>query len=40
VFRLRQLLEPGRTRRQAPTVLVSDAGGYRLVVGPRGVDSR
>lgn len=39
IWRLRQLLEPGRTRRQAPSVLVSDAGGFRLVAGPRGADS-
>lgn len=39
VLRLRGLLEPGRAPRQAPTVLVSDAGGYRLVVGSQDVDS-
>src|SRR5690348_15788722 len=26
-------------RREAPTVLISDAGGYRLIVGSHGVDS-
>lgn len=39
VWRLRQLLEPGRSRRQQPAVLVSDAGGFRLVGGPASVDS-
>jgi DNA-binding SARP family transcriptional activator len=39
IWRLRQLLEPGRARRTASTVLVSDAGGYRLVAGDRSVDS-
>jgi DNA-binding SARP family transcriptional activator len=39
IWRLRQLLEPGRTRRQRPTVLVNDAGGYRLVAGTHSVDS-
>ena len=39
IWRLRQLLEPGRQRRQPPTVLVNDAGGYRLVAGAQNVDS-
>lgn len=39
IWRLRQLLEPGRDRRQAPTVLVNDSDGYRLVGGPSTVDS-
>ncbi|MHC1558303.1 AfsR/SARP family transcriptional regulator [Actinomycetospora sp. C-140] len=39
IWRLRQLLEPGRSPRQPPTVLVNDAGGYRLVAGAHGVDS-
>lgn len=39
IWRLRQLLEPGRRRRQPPTVLVNDAGGYRLVAGAQSVDS-
>jgi predicted ATPase/DNA-binding SARP family transcriptional activator len=39
VWRLRKLLEPDRDRRQAPSVLVSDANGYRLVGGPASVDS-
>ncbi len=39
IWRLRQLLEPGRDRRQSPTVLLSDSDGYRLVGGPSTVDS-
>lgn len=39
IWRLRQLLEPRRTRRQPPTVLVNDAGGYRLLAGTRSIDS-
>jgi predicted ATPase/DNA-binding SARP family transcriptional activator len=39
IWRLRQLLEPGRRPRQPPTVLVNDAGGYRLVAGAQSVDS-
>lgn len=39
IWRLRQLLEPGRARGQAPTVLVNDAGGYRLVAGSSSLDS-
>ena len=39
IWRLRQLLEPGRDTRQAATVLVNDSGGYRLVGGPSTVDS-
>ena len=39
VWRLRRLLEPGRTRREAPAVLVNDAAGYRLVVGTSNLDS-
>ena len=39
IWRLRQLLEPERDRRQAPTVLVNDSDGYRLVGGPSTVDS-
>ena len=39
IWRLRQLLEPGRARRQASNVLVNDAGGYRLIAGSRSVDS-
>lgn len=39
VWRLRQLLEPGRDRRQSPSVLVNDSDGYRLVGGPSTVDS-
>ncbi len=39
VWRLRQLLEPGRDRGQAPSVLVNDSDGYRLVGGPSTVDS-
>lgn len=39
IWRLRQLLEPGRARRQPATVLISDAAGYRLVAGSSSVDS-
>lgn len=39
VWRLRQLLEPGRARRQAPRVLISEAAGYRLVAATDDVDS-
>lgn len=39
IWRLRQLLEPDRNRRQAPSVLISDTGGYRLIGGPSTVDS-
>jgi predicted ATPase/DNA-binding SARP family transcriptional activator len=39
IWRLRQLLEPGRTPRQPSTVLINDAGGYRLVAGTHSVDS-
>jgi DNA-binding SARP family transcriptional activator len=39
VWRLRRLLEPGRARGAAPTVLVREPGGYRLVVGADAVDS-
>ncbi len=33
VWRLRQLLEPARGRLRAPTILISDAEGYRLIAG-------
>ena len=39
LFRLRQLLEPSRRRGTAPTVLLSEPRGYRLVVTPDQVDS-
>ena len=39
VWRLRRVLEPGRSRGMAPTVLVNDAGGYRLLVDPADIDS-
>jgi YVTN family beta-propeller protein len=38
VFRLRELLEPGRHSGQAPGVLVTEPGGYRLLVEPDAVD--
>jgi predicted ATPase/DNA-binding SARP family transcriptional activator len=39
VWRLRRVLEPDRGRGTAPTVLVNDAGGYRLLVDPADIDS-
>jgi len=39
VWRLRKLMEPRRGRRQEPTYLVNDAGGYRLIVNPENADS-
>lgn len=40
VWRLRRVLEPARPARTPPTVLVTDAGGYRLAVDADDVDSR
>lgn len=39
IWRLRQLLEPGRRRGVAPRVLLNDADGYRLVGSPASLDS-
>ena len=39
VWRLRRVLEPQRAGRQPPSVLVNDAGGYRLVAAIETVDS-
>ncbi len=39
VFRLRRLLEPRRARGEAPTVLLREPAGVRLVVPPDDVDS-
>ena len=39
IWRLRQLLEPHRAPRQPSTMLVNDAGGYRLIGGSSSVDS-
>jgi predicted ATPase/DNA-binding SARP family transcriptional activator len=39
VWRLRRLLEPNRATREAPSVLINDSGGYRLLVDPADVDS-
>ena len=39
IWRLRRLLEPTRGRGQAASVLVNDAGGYRLLAQPEDVDS-
>ena len=39
LHRLRKLIEPSRRRGAAPTVLLSEARGYRLVVSPPQVDS-
>ncbi|WP_080793639.1 BTAD domain-containing putative transcriptional regulator [Corynebacterium pacaense] len=39
IWRLRQLLEPGRDRTTPPTVLVTEPGGYRLVLAAEQADS-
>ena len=39
IWRLRQLLEPHRAPRQPATMLLNDAGGYRLIGGSSSVDS-
>jgi len=39
IFRLRQVLEPARTARQPPQVLVTDSEGYRLLARTEDVDS-
>lgn len=39
IWRLRKVMEPTRGRREEPTYLVNDAGGYRLAVGPANADS-
>ncbi|RBY78684.1 hypothetical protein DQ238_11440 [Geodermatophilus sp. TF02-6] len=39
VWRLRQLLEPRRGRREPSKMLINDAGGYRLLVSPDQIDS-
>ena len=39
VWRLRRQLEPGRQRREPSKVLISDAQGYRLLLGPDEIDS-
>ncbi|MFC5064856.1 AfsR/SARP family transcriptional regulator [Actinomycetospora atypica] len=39
LYRLRRFLEPGHARGEAFTVLVSDAGGYRLAVDGEQIDS-
>ncbi|MGI3780263.1 MAG: AfsR/SARP family transcriptional regulator, partial [Janthinobacterium lividum] len=39
IWRLRKVMEPQRERRQPPTYLVNDVGGYRLVVNPENADS-
>ncbi|MFC5138960.1 BTAD domain-containing putative transcriptional regulator [Actinomycetospora rhizophila] len=40
IWRLRKVLEPDRGPRVAPTVLTTDATGYRLEVDPEHLDSR
>ncbi|OLL96546.1 putative transcriptional regulator [Pseudonocardia sp. Ae406_Ps2] len=40
VSRLRRLLEPDRSPRAVPTVLVSRPPGYALALGPDGLDAR
>src|SRR6478672_3227521 len=39
VWRLRNVLEPGRARGEPATVLLREPGGYRLVAAPEQVDS-
>ena len=39
VWRLRQMLEPERPARRASSILVTEAGGYRLVASGHSVDS-
>ena len=39
IWGLRRLLEPRRGRREAPSVLVNEANGYRLVAARHSVDS-
>ena len=40
IFRLRQVLEPNRTRRDGWRVLVTEGAGYRLLARDQDVDSR
>ncbi|MET0865444.1 MAG: BTAD domain-containing putative transcriptional regulator [Nakamurella sp.] len=40
IFRLRQVLEPGRTRRDGWRVVVTEGAGYRLIASDQDVDSR
>jgi DNA-binding SARP family transcriptional activator len=40
ISNLRKLLEPGRRPREAPTVLVTDPGGYRLVLDDATLDAQ
>ena len=39
VWRLRRILEPGRSRGAPATILLNDSGGYRLAVSTEQVDS-
>lgn len=39
IWRLRQLLEPHRPPRQASSILVNEAGGYRLIAVGHSIDS-
>jgi predicted ATPase/DNA-binding SARP family transcriptional activator len=39
IWRLRKVMEPHRSARQAPTYLVNDSGGYRLIVNSENADS-
>jgi predicted ATPase/DNA-binding SARP family transcriptional activator len=39
IWRLRKVMEPTRGRREDPTYLVNDSGGYRLIVNPDNADS-
>lgn len=39
MFRLRKIVEPGRQPGQPPSVVISEPGGYRVVVAPDQVDS-
>ncbi|MDX6228900.1 MAG: hypothetical protein QOI76_2290, partial [Frankiales bacterium] len=39
IFRLREVLEPGRQKGDPPGVIVTEPGGYRLRIEPGSVDA-
>ncbi|MDX6254455.1 MAG: hypothetical protein QOJ11_789 [Frankiales bacterium] len=39
IFRLREVLEPGRSKGEPPGVIVTEPGGYRLRIEPGSVDA-